>query len=135
MSMIYGLPTGVNAKMPYQPAIDEILYVEGKHTIKIDRWRIEYYSEIIKDSLQNPTEYAEGYFSLIVKLLNDPSVWEGFTEEQQLEMKSEISSMCWVITWPRPTTFLAIEVKRRRLCWTDVGCIGRSDVKYFTQST
>lgn len=90
MSMIYGLPTGVNAKMPYQPAIDEILYVEGKHTIKIDRWRIEYYSEIIKDSLQNPTEYAEGYFSLIVKLLNDPSVWEGFTEEQQLEMKSEI---------------------------------------------
>lgn len=32
MSMIYGLPTGVNAKMPYQPAIDEILYVEGKHT-------------------------------------------------------------------------------------------------------
>ena len=50
MSMIYGLPTGVNAKMPYQPAIDEILYVEGKHTIKIDRWRIEYYSEIIKDS-------------------------------------------------------------------------------------
>ena len=87
MSMIYGLPTGVNAKMPYQPAIDEILYVEGKHTIKIDRWRIEYYSEIIKDSLQNPTEYAEGYFSLIVKLLNDPSVWEGFTEEQQLEMK------------------------------------------------
>ena len=45
------------------------------------------------------------------------------------------SSMCWVITWPRPTTFPAIEVKRRRLCWTDVGCIGRSDVKYLTQST
>ena len=48
MSMIYGLPTGVNAKMPYQPAIDEILYVEGKHTIKIDRWRIEYYSKSLK---------------------------------------------------------------------------------------
>ena len=54
--MIHGLPTGVSAKMPYQPAIDEILYVEGKHTIKIDRWRIEYYSDLIRESLNNPKE-------------------------------------------------------------------------------
>lgn len=90
MSITYGFPTGVSAKLPYQPAIDEILYVEGRHTLKIDRWRVEYYSEIIKDSLQRPAEYAEGYFSLIVQLLNEPSVWDGFTEEQQSEMKSEI---------------------------------------------
>ena len=90
MSMMYGFPTGVSAKLPYQPSIDEILYVQGRHTIKIDRWRIEYYSEMIKESLDNPAEYAEGYFSLIVQLLNDPSVWNGFTEAQQCEMKSEI---------------------------------------------
>lgn len=88
--MIHGFPTGVSAKMPYQPAIDEILYVEGKHTVKIDRWRIEYYSEMLGKSLSNPVEYAEGYFSLIVKMLNEPSVWNGFTEEQRCEMKSEI---------------------------------------------
>ena len=90
MSMNYGIPTGVSAKLPYQPYIDEIIYVEGKHTIKIDRWRIEYYSDIIKDSLSNPIEYAEGYFSLIVRLLNEPSLWDGFSEEQQRGMKSEI---------------------------------------------
>lgn len=88
--MNYGMPTGVNAKLPYQPYIDEIIYVEGEHTIKIDRWRIEYYSDIIKESLSNPIEYAEGYFSLIVQLLNEPSLWNGFSEEQQREMKSEI---------------------------------------------
>lgn len=33
MSMNYGIPTGVSAKLPYQPYIDEIIYVEGKHTI------------------------------------------------------------------------------------------------------
>ena len=88
--MIYGFPTGVSAKMPYRPSIDEILFVEGRHTIKIDRWRIEYYRDLIRESLSNPKEYVEGYFSLIVKMLNDPSVWKGFTEEQQFEMKSEI---------------------------------------------
>ena len=90
MSMIHGFPTGVSAKMPYQPSIDEILFVEGRHTIKIDRWRIEYYRDLIRESLSNPKEYVEGYFSLIVKMLDEPSVWEGFTEEQQFEMKSEI---------------------------------------------
>ena len=88
--MTHGFPTGVSAKMPYQPAIDEILYVEGRHTIKIDRWRIEYYSDLIRGSLSNPKEYVDGYFSLIVKMLNEPSVWNGFTEEQQFEMKLEI---------------------------------------------
>lgn len=85
-----GFPTGVNAKMPYQPSVDEILYVEGRHTIKIERWRIEHYSEMLGKSLSNPVEYAEGYFSLIVKLLNESSVWNGSTEEQWCEMKSEI---------------------------------------------
>lgn len=88
--MNYGIPTGVSTKLPYQPCIDEIIYVEGRHTIKIDRWRIEYYSDIIKGSLSNPMEYAEGYFSLIVQLLNEPSLWDGFSEEQQIEIKSEI---------------------------------------------
>ena len=90
MSVIFGIPKGVSAGLPYQPFIDEILYVEGKHTIKIDRWRIEYYSEIIKESLNNPIEYTEGYFSLIVRLLNEPSLWDGFSEERQIEMRSEI---------------------------------------------
>ena len=85
-----GFPTGVNTKMPYQPSVDEILYVEGRHTVKIERWRIEHYSEMLGKSLSNPVEYAEGYFSLIVKLLNESSVWNGSTEEQWCEMKSEI---------------------------------------------
>lgn len=88
--MSYGIPTGVSAKLPYQPYIDEIIYVEGRHTIKIDRWRIEYYSDIIKESLNNPIEYTEGYFSLIVRLLNEPSLWDGFSGELQSEMRSEI---------------------------------------------
>ena len=41
--MTYGLPTEVSAKMPYQPSIDEVWYVDEKHTFKIERWKIEYY--------------------------------------------------------------------------------------------
>jgi hypothetical protein len=88
--MNYGIATGVNANLPYKPSSDEILYVEGRHTLKIERWRIEYYSEMLGKSLSNPADYAEGYYSLIVKLLNEPSVWNGFTEEQWCGMKSEI---------------------------------------------
>lgn len=80
----------VSSNLPFRPYFDEIIYAEGKHTIKIDRWRIEYYSDIIKESLSNPMEYAEGYFSLIVQLLNNPSLWDGFSEEQQKGMKTEI---------------------------------------------
>lgn len=90
MSTFYGIPTGVSAKLPYQPSIDEIYYVEGKHTIKIDRWRIEYFSDAIKEYLINPIESTEGYFALIVRLLDDSSLWDGFSEEQQRDIKSEI---------------------------------------------
>ena len=90
MRLDYGVPIGVNAELPYEPQLDEILYVDGKHTVKIERWRIEYYGDIINESLSNPREYAEGYFALIVKLLNEPSFWEGFSEEFRQAMKTEI---------------------------------------------
>lgn len=88
MSTNYGTPARVNSNIPYQPYIDEILYVEGKHTIKIERWRIEYFCDIIKEYFSNSVE-SEGYFSLIVKLLDDPSFWNGYSPELQEERKSE----------------------------------------------
>ena len=84
-----GIPIGVG-KLPYQPSIDEILYVEGRHTIKIDRWRVEYYKDIINESLSNPREYTDGFFSFILDILDNPSLWTGFTAEQQSAMRTEI---------------------------------------------
>ena len=84
-----GVPFGVS-KLPYQPAIDEILYVEGNHTIKIERWKVEYYKELINNSLRGPEQYAEGYFSLIIDMLNNPSIWTGFTTGQQQAMIAEM---------------------------------------------
>ena len=89
MILNYGIPIGVS-KLPYQPAIDEILYVEGNHTIKIERWKVEYYKELINNSLRSPEQYAEGYFSLIIDMLNNPSLWTGFTIEQQQAMRTEM---------------------------------------------
>jgi hypothetical protein len=96
MNPVSGISIKVNMKLPYHPAIDEIFYVEGKHTIKIERWRIEYFSDIIKESLSNPKEYIEGYFSLIVQLLDTPILWKGFSEQQQAELKGDIvDSFCF----------------------------------------
>ena len=90
MSLNYGLPITVSAQMPYQPSEGEILYVEGRHTIQIERWRIEYYKEMLCESVNNPVEYTEGYFSLIVKLLNEPSVWDDFKQKQRRRIETEI---------------------------------------------
>ena len=86
----YGAPVGVNDKLPYNPSIDDIFYVEGRHTIKIERWKIEYYYEIIKESLDISDEYVEGYFSLITRLMDTPLLWNGFSQEQQRKLKDEM---------------------------------------------
>ena len=90
MRINFGTPVGVSAKMPHHPHIDEILYVEGKHTIIIDRWIIEQYSDIFKEHLCTSIESSEGYYSLIVRSLNESSLWNGLSEIEQQDLKSQI---------------------------------------------
>ena len=80
MRINFGTPIGVSAKMPHHPHIDEILYVEREHTIIIDRWIIEQYCDIFKEHLCTPIESSEGYYSLIVRSLNESSIWNGLSE-------------------------------------------------------
>lgn len=78
-----GLPTGVKADLPFQPIVDDILYVEGERTIRVKRWQLEYYKDFVNESLNLPADYAEGYVELIIGMLQTPLVWPGFTEEQR----------------------------------------------------
>lgn len=79
-------PVNVTAKMQYRPSLDSIVYVEGTRCIKVERWQIEYYADVLKMSLNVSNEYVESYFDLIRRLLDRPMFWEYFSEEERVQM-------------------------------------------------
>lgn len=85
-----GIPVRVNEKLPFKPSPDDIIYVENGHTIKVERWRIEYYRTLIKEMLNVPDNYVNGYFELIIQILNNPTFWTYTTEEYRNNLKIEI---------------------------------------------
>jgi len=80
----------VSSFLPYTPYPDEVVYVEGGHTIKVERWRIEYYHDIISNMLNTPEGYAESYAELIIQMMNTPVFWEYFSDEERHDIESEI---------------------------------------------
>ena len=80
----------VNAKMQYRPTWDSIVYVENHRSIKVERWQIEYYADMLKESLNVSNEYVNSYFDLIRRLLEQPLFWEYFSEEERVQMLGKI---------------------------------------------
>ena len=85
-----GEPVTVNAKMDYRPSWDSIVYVEGMRSIKVERWQIEYYMDVLRESLSLSHEYVESYFDLIRQLLGQPLFWEFFSDEERAAMYGRI---------------------------------------------
>ena len=91
MYRYYGVtPVTVNAKMEYRPTWDSIVYVEGRRSIKVERWQIEYYADVIGDSLNASNENVGGYFDFIRSLLDQPIFWEYFSDEERTQMLDKI---------------------------------------------
>ena len=92
MTNIRELGVSVRAKMtlPYTPYPDEVMYVDGRHTIKVERWRIEYYKDITSELLNVPDGYARGYGDLIIEMLQRPEFWEFFSDEERYDIESEL---------------------------------------------
>lgn len=86
----YCKPVTVNDKMNYRPSLDSMVYVEGRRSIKVERWQIEYYADILKESLNVSYDYMAGYFDLIRRLLEQPQFWEYFSEEERAQMLDKI---------------------------------------------
>ena len=86
----YCKPVTVNAKMNYRPSLDSMVYVEGRRSIKVERWQIEYYADILEESLNVSYDYMAGYFELIRRLLEQPQFWEYFSEEERAQMLDRI---------------------------------------------
>lgn len=86
----YCKPVTVNAKMNYRPSLDSMVYVEGRRSIKVERWQIEYYADILEESLNVSCDYVVGYFELIRRLLEQPQFWEYFSEEERAQMLDRI---------------------------------------------
>lgn len=85
-----GVPIGVSKNLPYTPYQDEVLLVDGNHTIKVERWRIEYYMEEISNIANVPADYAESYSELIIQMMKLPSFWEYFSEDDRHDVESEL---------------------------------------------
>lgn len=85
-----GVSVRVKMDLPYTPYPDEIIYVDGEHTIKVERWRIEYYKDFICEFLNAPGDYAEGYGTLIIEMLKYPEFWECFSAEERHDIEAEL---------------------------------------------
>lgn len=85
-----GVSVRVKMDLPYTPYPDEIIYVDGKHTIKVERWRVEYYKDFICEILNAPEGYAMGYGDMIVEMLKRPEFWIYFSDEERYDIESEL---------------------------------------------
>ena len=89
-----GEPVMVNTKMQYRPSWDSIVYVEGMRSIKVERWQIDYYTDVLRESLNVSGEYVESYFDLIRRLLEQPLFWEYFSEDVTDPTNNSINEKC-----------------------------------------
>lgn len=64
--------------------------MDGAHTIKVERWRIDYYKDFISGILNVPNGYAESYGELIIEMLKRPEFWEFFSDEERHDIESEL---------------------------------------------
>lgn len=85
-----GVSVRVKKDLPYTPYPDEIIFVDGAHTIKVERWRIDYYKDFISGLLNVPEGYAESYGALIIEMLKRPEFWEFFSDEERHDIESEL---------------------------------------------
>ncbi|MCQ2257148.1 MAG: hypothetical protein MJZ41_04030 [Bacteroidaceae bacterium] len=85
-----GVSVRVKKDLPYTPYPDEIIFVDGAHTIKVERWRIDYYKDFISGLLNVPEGYAESYGTLIIEMLKRPEFWEFFSDEERHDIESEL---------------------------------------------
>lgn len=94
MEELYGYygrtPVMVNTKMQYRPTWDSIVYVEGRRSIKVERWQIEYYADMLEENLNVSNEYVASYFDLVRRLLEHPQFWEYFSEDERTRMLDKI---------------------------------------------
>jgi hypothetical protein len=90
LKMNYGTPTEVTKNIPYTVSYDDIIYADGTHTIVVEKWKVEYYADIIKESLSNPEEYAQDYFSLIMQMLDNPALWDGIQKDTEMHIRKSM---------------------------------------------
>lgn len=85
-----GVDIRVKMDLPFTPYPDEVIYVDSNHTIKVERWRIEYYKDFISTLLNVPEGYAADYGALIVEMLKRPEFWEYFSDDERHDIESEL---------------------------------------------
>lgn len=85
-----GVSIRVKMDLPFTPYPDEVIYVDHNHTIKVERWRIEYYKDFISQLLNVPEGYAADYGTLIIEMLEGPEFWEYFSDEERHDIESEL---------------------------------------------
>ena len=88
-----GVSIRVKMELPFTPYPDEVIYVDHSHTIKVERWRIEYYKDFICELLNVPEGYAADYGMLIVEMLKRHEFWEYFSDDERHDIESELIDM------------------------------------------
>ena len=82
--------------LPFMPDIDDIIYFDGLESIKVERWRVEFFYDVISERLQQEMEYIDlehtplALFKVMLNIIHTPSFWTFFTEAEQQEIEREM---------------------------------------------
>lgn len=80
----------VEKSIPYSPYYDELVLVDGNHTIKVERWRIEFYKDVIDGVLSTMERYGGNYAETIIGMLQLPVFWTYFSQDDRRRIENEL---------------------------------------------
>lgn len=80
----------VSRNLPYSPYYDELVLLDGNHTIKVERWRIDFYKDFLEEVLPPIERVSDGCAESIISMLKLPYFWIYFTPQERSRVESEI---------------------------------------------
>lgn len=79
----------IGYNIPYHFSHDDILYWEGEHVLKVEKWRIDFYRDHLLSLL--PDDNSErSYFDQLTDLIHQPFIWAYFSDKQRESILKEL---------------------------------------------
>ena len=83
--------------LPFMPSIDDIIYFDGAESLKVERWRVEFFHDELFIGLEQQLKYIDldqspqGLFQAMEHIIHTPAFWiPYYTDEERSRIEQEM---------------------------------------------